>query len=373
MEKTMTTSTIHEPATENAGPSPADQMCERLFGAGIGMADLLSVYLGDRLGLYKALHSLGEADSGRLAEQAAVNERYAREWLAHQAAAGILEVVTANDDDARRSYCLPSAYVPVFLDKDDLVHIVPLAVTMVSAVRVIDTIADAFRNGGGVPWSAYGHEGVEGQEGFNRAAFAQLLGSQWLPAIPEVHGALQRPSARLLDIACGAARSSIAIARAYAAVTVDAVDIDPASIDVARRNVEEAGLGGRIQVRLGDGAGIDGAYDVATIFEALHDISDPVGVLRAVHRSLNPGGLLLVVDENVGETFTSPAENLDGFFYAAGMLICLPTAMVDEPSVATGAVMRPATLERYAKEAGFANVEMQPIDYPLFRFYLLRK
>ena len=156
-----TASTIEEPTTVDTGPSPADQLCERLFGASMGMADILSVYLGDRLGLYGALRDLGSATSQETATRAGIDERYAREWLAHQASTGLLEVVKPSDDDASRSYRIPEAYVPVFLEKDDLVHIVPLARTMVSAVRIIDPIIEAFRTGGGVPWSAYGSDGID--------------------------------------------------------------------------------------------------------------------------------------------------------------------------------------------------------------------
>ncbi len=370
----MTTTTEIDGTGLDSGPSPADQLCERLFGAGMGMVDILGVYLGDRLGLYGALRELGAATSSEIAARANANERYAREWLAHQASTGLLEVAEASDDDAARSYRLPEAYVPVFLDKDDLVHIVPLARTMVSAVRVIDSVVEAFKTGGGVPWAAYGADGIEGQEGFNRAAFVQLLGSDWLPSIPDLHAKLGAAGARLADIACGAAHSSIAIARAYPSVTVDAIDNDPMSIDIARRNVREAGLEDRVQVRLADGAALSGPYDAATIFEAVHDMSDPVAVLKAIHRSLKPGGILLVVDENVGERFTAPADNpLESFFYGASVLVCLPAAMVDQPSAGTGTVMRPSTLEAYARQAGFTTVETASVDYPMFRFYLLRK
>jgi 2-polyprenyl-3-methyl-5-hydroxy-6-metoxy-1,4-benzoquinol methylase len=337
------------------------------------MADILSVYLGDRLGLYSALRELKGANSLELAARANIHERYAREWLAQQASTGLLEVADASDDDMSRRYRLPEAYVPVFLDKEDLVHIVPLARSMVSAVRVIDAILEAFKTGGGVPWAAYGGDGIEGQEGFSRAAFVNLLASQWLPSIPELHARLQVPGTRLVDVACGAAHSDIAIARAYLSVTIDAVDNDPLSIDLARRNVREAGLEDRIEVKLADGAALDGPYDVATIFEAVHDMSDPVAILKAVHRSLKPGGLLLVVDENVGERFTAPGENLEPFLYGVSLLVCLPAAMADQPSAATGTVMRPSMLESYAQQAGFPTVEMAPVDYPMFRFYLLRK
>jgi 2-polyprenyl-3-methyl-5-hydroxy-6-metoxy-1,4-benzoquinol methylase len=347
-----------------------------LFGAAMGMADLLSVYIGDRLGLYSATQSLGACtsqDLANLASEAGIHERYAREWLAQQASTGFLEVVEQSDDDTRRRYALPQAYIPVFLEKDDLVHSIPLAHTMVSAVRPIDAILEAFRTGGGVGWADYGLDGREGQEGFNRAAFANLLGPEWFPAIPELDARL-REGARLLDVACGTALSSIAIAKAYPNATVDAVDIDPASVDRARENVARAGLLSRIDVRLADGAGISGHYDVATVFEAVHDLSDPVSVLRAVHQALKPGGLLVVVDEKVGEHFTAPAENpVESFLYGASLLICLPAGMAQQPSAGTGTVMRPSTLAAYARQAGFAGIESLDVEYPMFNFYLLRK
>lgn len=368
-----TTADSVEMSDVQPGPSAADQMCERLFGATIGMTDLLSIYLGDRLGLYAALQDLATATSTTLASRAGIHERYAREWLAHQAASGFIEVAAAAVDDAERAYRLTPDYVPVFLDKDDLVHIIPVVRSFVAAVRMIDPITEAFRTGGGVPWSEFGPDGIEGQEGFNRAAFAHLLGSEWLPAIPSVHERLGAPGTRLVDVACGGARSSIAIARAYPELAIDAVDNDPMSIDLARRNVRDAGLEQRINVRLADGTSVDGAFDVATIFEAVHDLSDPVGVLRAVHRSLKPGGVLLVVDENVGEEFNAPAEGLDAFFYGASLLICLPAGMAEQPSAGTGTVMRPSTFAQYAREAGFDAVETAAIDYPFFRFYVLQK
>jgi hypothetical protein len=117
-------------------------------------------------------------------------------------------MVGTSTDDLRRTYGLPDVYVPVFLDKDDFVHIVPLAVTMVSAVRQIDPIVAAFRSGGGVPWAAYGSKGRRGAGRVQPAAFAQLLGSQWLPTIPDLHSRLLQPGTRLLDPASGAAATS---------------------------------------------------------------------------------------------------------------------------------------------------------------------
>jgi 2-polyprenyl-3-methyl-5-hydroxy-6-metoxy-1,4-benzoquinol methylase len=368
---TATESTVSDVAQE--GPSLADQMCERLVGAGMAMGDLVSVYLGDRLGLYAGLRELGEATPGALAERGGVAERYAREWLAQQAATGIVEATSETVSDKDRTYRLTPAYVPLFLDPDDPVYVIGLVRAMFGIARRLDAVAEAFRSGEGVPYASYGPDVLEGQEGMTRPVFSTFLGSSWLPAIPAIHEKLSAPGARLADVACGGGWSSIAIARAYPGVTIEAVDTDPYSVERARANVRAAGLGDRIAVRLADGADLVGPFDVVTVFEAIHDMSRPVDVLRSIHSALKVDGLALIVDENVGDTFSAPAAApFDAFFYAASLALCLPTSLAEQPSAATGAVMRPATLERYAREAGFKAVETQAIDYPFWRFYVLR-
>jgi 2-polyprenyl-3-methyl-5-hydroxy-6-metoxy-1,4-benzoquinol methylase len=368
----MTTMEHLETPTDT-GPSPADQLCERLFGASMGMVDVMSVYLGDRLGLYAALEAAGEANSGKLAVSTGFNERYLREWLAHQAATGILVSTTSSKDDSARSYKLNPYYHPVVLEKDDPVYMVGLIRTLVSLGRKIDDVAAVMQNGGGIPYADYGPDMIEGQELTTRPGFSASLTSAWLPAIPEVHNLLMSgKSLRLADVACGGAWSSIALARAYPNVTIEAVDSDPTSVANARQNVAEAGLEGRIEVRLGDGADLVGPFDIVTIFEAVHDMSQPVSVLRGVRSALAPGGLVLIADENVGDEFVAPAENpFETFFYGAGLFICLPSGMADEPSVATGAVLRPAALQKYTAEAGFTRFSAAEVDYPFWRFYVI--
>ena len=53
------------------------------------------------------------------------------------------------------------------------------------------------------------------------------------------------------------------------------------------------------------------------------------------------------------------------------MLHCLPAGRTHEHSAATGTVMRPATFEAYATQAGFKTVDILPIDHEVFRFYSL--
>ena len=174
-------------------------------------------------------------------------------------------------------------------------------------------------------------------------------------------------------MACGAAWSSIAIARAYPKVRVDGFDSDEASVALARANVAGAGLAERVTISTRDAGdpALAGRYDLVTIFEALHDMSRPVDALRTVRGLLAEGGSVLVMDERVAETFTAPGDTIERMMYGFSVLCCLPAGLAEQPSAGTGTVMRPATLRRYALDAGFGHVEILPIANDLFRFYRL--
>ena len=110
---------------------------------------------------------------------------------------------------------------------------------------------------------------------------------------------------------------------------------------------------------------------MVTIFEALHDLSRPVEVLEAARKLLAPGGTVLVVDEKVAETFTAPGDDIERLMYGYSLFFCLANGLVDKPSAGTGTVIRPATVRRYAAEAGFASVTILPIEHEVFRVYRL--
>ena len=226
-----------------------------------------------------------------------------------------------------------------------------------------------------MPWSAFGLGIVEGQGFFNRSWLLGALGSSYLPSIPDVHERLQAdPPARVLDAACGVGWAGIAIAKAYPRVTVLGVDVDESSIELARRNAEAHGVADRVQFEVKDAAGIEaaGPFDFAIVVEAIHDVSRPVEILDAIRRSLAPGGTLIVTDENVGEAFTVPAGMGERFCYASSVTLCLPNSMVEQPSAAVGAVMRPETFRRLARQAGFEDVKvLDHIELESQRFYRL--
>jgi 2-polyprenyl-3-methyl-5-hydroxy-6-metoxy-1,4-benzoquinol methylase len=350
-----------------------DELVERLFTAGLGMAEVMTVYLGDSLGLYRALEQAGSMTAAELAQGAGILERYAREWLEQQAAAGILAVEDATAAADERRYHLPPGHIEPLLDLDSPHSMAPFCRSFVAISGALPDLLAAFRSGGGVGWSAYGQDAIEAQGDFNRPWLVGSLGTEYLPSIPDLHEALLRPGAAVADVACGVGWAAISLARAYPNITVDGFDVDEASIEIASRNAKEAGVADRVRFEARDAAdpALQNRYDLAMVVEAIHDLSQPVAVLSAIRDMLKPGGTLIVADERTDDAFNAPASEMERLFYTYSVLACLPTAMDDPTSAATGTVMRRATFEGYAKQAGFDGVSVLPIEHDFLRFYRL--
>jgi 2-polyprenyl-3-methyl-5-hydroxy-6-metoxy-1,4-benzoquinol methylase len=351
-----------------------DALAERLYQAEIATLDLFGVYLGDRLGLYRVLADRGLCTAGELAKTAAINERYAREWLEQQAATGILAVDDADATPDERRFSLPPGHDEVLLDETSLNFAASTAQAVVACARPMDDLVEAFRSGDGLTFGQYGPDGRLSQARSTRAMYVNLLGSEWLPSVPELHKRLTAdPPARVADVACGSGWASISIARAYPKVSVDGIDLDAASIDEARRNLAGTEVEARVRFHNRDAADAEFAhrFDLVTIFEALHDMSRPVDVLRTIRGMLADGGAVMIADERTEDSFRAPASDRERLFYGFSIVTCLPNGMVGPDPAGTGTVMRPDTLRRYATEAGFSRVDVLPIEHDFWRFYLL--
>ena len=187
------------------------------------------------------------------------------------------------------------------------------------------------------------------------------------------HDHLSPAQGLLGDVGCGAGWSSIALARAYPSATVLGVDIDQPSIDMALANARDAGVSDRVRFLCQDAASLpEGTVEVAFAFECVHDMPRPVEVLGAVRRTLALGGSLVVMDEAVAEAFAPDGDELERIMYGFSLFVCLPDGLSSPPSVGTGTVMRPSTLQAYGKTAGFAAFEVLPIEgFGFWRFYRL--
>jgi 2-polyprenyl-3-methyl-5-hydroxy-6-metoxy-1,4-benzoquinol methylase len=359
-------------AAEAEAGERRDALVERLFANAIGAFDLFSVYLGDVLGLYRTLAESGPLTPTELAGKAGVNERYAREWLEQQAVSGLLE---ADEDGEVRRFRLPAGHDEALLEVSSLNYVAPMARAVLASVRPVDKVLEAFRTGDGVPYADYGDDLHEAQAAFTRPLFENLLGKEWLPAASAIHDRLVAdPPGRIADVACGQGRSSIAMAHAYPKVRVDGIDSDRASIERARENLAGSGVEDRVTFHHRDAADarLAGRYDLVTIFEALHDMSYPVEVLRAARGLLAEGGVLFIGDERTEDSFAAPAGDVERLYYGFSIFHCLPVGMVGDGAAGTGTVIRVDDVRRYADEAGYSSCEVLPIENDFWRFYLLR-
>jgi 2-polyprenyl-3-methyl-5-hydroxy-6-metoxy-1,4-benzoquinol methylase len=140
---------------------------------------------------------------------------------------------------------------------------------------------------------------------------------------------------------------------------------------MARQNAEEAGLGDRVEFSAVDvGSLAEEVFDVAFAFECIHDMPQPVSVLAAMREMVGDEGLVIVMDEAVGDRFTGQGNEVEQLMYGFSLLVCLPDGLSSEPSAATGTVLRPDTLRAYSSEAGFTG--FRPLaEAGFFRFYEL--
>ncbi len=186
-----------------------------------------------------------------------------------------------------------------------------------------------------------------------------------------MHDVLSRRGARIADLGCGGGWSSIALARAYPEATVDGYDVDGPSVALATTHAADAGLAERARFHHVDVSGSDvgEGYDAVFAFECVHDLSAPVEFLATARRATAADGVTVVMDEAVQPEFTAPGDDLERLMYGFSLLVCLPDGMSSQPSAATGTVMREGTLRGYAQAAGFADVEVLPVeDFGFFRF-----
>jgi SAM-dependent methyltransferase len=357
-----------DPSTETTS---ADAVAQRLFGAVLGTVDLMSTFLGDRLGWYRSLADDGPATPVQLAERTSTDARYAREWLEQQAVTGLLHLDSDGAAD-ERVFSIPPATAEVLTDQHSLNYVAPIGRMLGAIGPALPRLLDAYRTGDGMSWDALGDHAREGQADANRPWFEHRL-AEALAGVEDLHGRLSRPGARVLDVGCGGGWSSIALSQAYPDAVVQGIDIDEPSVSMATENALAAGVADRVRFSHGDAADLPAdRYDVAFAFECVHDMPRPVGVLAAVRKSLAPGAPLIVMDEAVADAFAPDGDEVERLMYGFSLFVCLPDGRSSLPSVATGTVMRPSRLREYAESAGFSDFEVLPIaDFSFFRFYRL--
>ena len=260
---------------------------ERAFMAGLGALELANIELGVRLGLYDVLAGAGPVTAGRAGGRCRHPRalRHASGWSSRPSPAS-LEVDDPSKPAGERRFTLPNAHAAALLDpRQRGVH---------RAVREHGPVAreGARHHDDRVPprhRRALRRVGAARPAGRLHAARLRASTScrRGCPPSPTCRRS-SRPvtPVRIAEVGCGEGIAAITIAKAYPNVHVDGWDLDDASIAAARKAASEAGVADRVRFEVRDCAapGLSGDYDLVLAIEMLHDVPDPVGILRTMQR-----------------------------------------------------------------------------------------
>lgn len=311
-------------------------------------ANAALVLLGDRLGLYKTLSSAGEMTAAELAEATSTKERYIREWLSAQAASGFITY-----EPETKKFHLSPEQSAVFADEDSPVNMTGGFYSLAAVFAGTDQLANAFKNGSGIGWGDQCNCLFCGTERFFKPGYQANLISAWLPALDGVYEKLTH-GARVADVGCGHGASTFIMAEAFDRSTFTGFDYHEPSIATARNKINGSQ---NISFETASAKNFSGQnYDLVTIFDALHDMGDPVGIARYIHSKLAKDGTLMIVEPMAADTLEDNLNPVGRVYYAFSTAICVPTSLSQEVGAALGAQAGEARLTDVLNQAGFTKV-----------------
>ena len=306
--------------------------------------------LGDKLGLYKALAAAGPLSSAALAERTGTAERFVREWLAAQAAAGYVAYDPGTD-----RYAMAPEQAMVLADEGSPVFLAGLFESLYAMMVAEPKIREAFRTGQGVGWHEHHPCLFSGTERFFRTGYRAHLVAEWLPALDGVVAKLERGAA-VADVGCGHGASTIIMAEAFPTSRFTGFDYHDASIARAREAAAEAGVADRVRFEVAAAKEYPGTgYDLVTSFDCLHDMGDPVGAARHVRETLAPDGTWLIVEPFAGDALADNLTPVGKLYYAASTMLCTPASLSQEVGLGLGAQAGEARLREVVTQGGFGR------------------
>jgi SAM-dependent methyltransferase len=344
-------STSNHSSSASIDPAKLDEFMQKFVGdLGAAMSASL-VLLGDQLGLYRAMDTAGHAVTpAELASLTATDERYVREWLSAQAAAGYVQY---HPDSRQFSLSPEQAFA---LAQEDSPAYIPGAFQIVSAmIKDEHKVTEAFRSGVGVGWHEHHPALFEGTERFFRPNYAANLIANWIPALNGVSDKLTR-GAVVADVGCGYGASTILMAKAFPNSKFFGFDYHQASIEKARDRARRAGVGDQIQFQVATAKAFPGDnYDLVTFFDCLHDMGDPVGASKHVRETLGPDGVWMVVEPFANDALEDNLNPVGRVFYAASTMICTPASKSQEVGLALGAQAGEGRMRDVVLSGGFSS------------------
>ena len=310
----------------------------------------LITFVGDRLGLFKAMAGAGEVTPQELAEKTGTHPRMITEWLSGQAAGGYVIY-----NSTKRTFSLPEEHALALTDENSPAYVAGFYQSLVSLFKDVEKIIEAFKTGKGLGWGDHHHYLFEGTERFFRPNYLANLTKSWIPALEDVEFKLKNNGAKVADVGCGHGASTIMMAKAYPNSNVIGYDFHRPSIEWAKKRAEKEGLKNLTfeVAKSSDYPGDD--YDLVTFFDCLHDMGDPAGAAKHVLQTLKKkNGTWMVVEPFANDQLEDNLNPIGRVFYSVSSLVCVP-ASLNENGPALGAQAGEQRTIEIMKLAGFSK------------------
>ena len=335
---------------EDFDETKLDQLIGNVIGDVAGEMSLFLASIGDQAGVLAALDGAGRLTAEELAARTGQNRQYLHEWLGSMAAAGY---VTLHAED--ETFSLTPEQALVFTREGQPACMQGFFQAVVSQYEANEQAVETFKSGKGRPWSDQTPCCFCGTDRFFRPGYAANLVETWIPSLSGVDAKL-KAGAKVADIACGHGSSTVLMAQAYPASTFHGFDFHAPSIAEARAKAAAAGVTNvRFDVAMAQDYPGEG-YDFACIFDALHDMGDPVGAARHIRSTLAPGGTFMLVEPLAGDAMADNMHPIGQIFYAFSTTVCTPASLAQDVGLGLGAQAGEKRLTEVLGEAGFTSV-----------------
>lgn len=322
----------------------------KVLGDVSGALGLFMAYIGDQSGIYQLLEKTGAISHEELAKASGIDERYLREWLSANAALGYIDY-----DSTQDKFILNPEQAALFSHEGEPTCMQGFFQTVISQIATHDTAIDVFKTGRGRPWEEHDGCCFCGTDRFFRPGYAANLVENWIPSLNGIEERLNS-GAKIGDIGCGYGSSSILMAKSFPNSTVYGIDFHSPSIKAAKEKAIDLGLS-NVNFQVSSAKDFNEKnFDLICIFDALHDMGDPVGAAKHIRKSLNPGGIFMIVEPMANDNLGENLNLLSSIFYSFSTTICVPTSKSQEVGLGLGAQAGEAKLTEILKEAGFTHV-----------------
>ena len=342
---------------------------KRVFDNLSGLVVSGMIYLGHQLGLYKALAGAGALSSEALAVKTGLSERWVREWLRGQAAAGLL------DYDGAGGFSLSDVGAVALANEESPAFVAGSFVALPTQLNILEPLRESFATGVGLPYDAFGCEGQLGIEGMLKPWFRTMLVPMALPQLDGVVAKLEA-GGTAADIGCGTGVAIIEMAKAFPRARFHGYDISTHALTHAERYKRETGL---TNVEFHDPRReplpSDGSVDFVTAFDCLHDMTHPQETIAAVRKALRPDGTWLIADINARPTFEDNLRDnpMAAMMYSFSILSCRSSSLSTPGGAGLGTLGFPEPVAReMTAAAGFTRFRRLDFGNPVNAYYEVR-